>query len=169
MYQGDAFADGVAAMAIVGPWAISVYKDVNWGSVPVPTKDGIPADDTWTFSDAKNIGMYTACENKGTAWDFLKFSTSEAQDGKFLETTGQMPLRTGLETTYADYFTKNPAYAAFGAAASRTVEVPNGPNTVQEMQAFRDAWSRSVIFGKGSVKDALDGAATKIDTIAKQP
>ena len=37
-YKGDAFADGVAAMATVGPWAISVYKGkVDWGVVPVPT------------------------------------------------------------------------------------------------------------------------------------
>ena len=26
-YQGDAFADGYAAMAIVGPWAVGYYKD----------------------------------------------------------------------------------------------------------------------------------------------
>ncbi|MEJ3405802.1 extracellular solute-binding protein [Rathayibacter sp. YIM 133350] len=64
-YQGDSFADGEAAMAIVGPWAIAVYKDkVNWGAVPVPTKDGISADDTYTFSDAKNIGLYSACKNQ---------------------------------------------------------------------------------------------------------
>ena len=76
-FQGDSFADGAAAMAIVGPWAVSVYKDVNWGAVPVPTKNGTPADETWTFSDAKNIGLYSACENQATAWDVLKFSTSE--------------------------------------------------------------------------------------------
>src|ERR1044072_10060416 len=41
MYNGDAFADKKAAMAIVGPWAIAVYGDkVKWGAVPVPTKDG---------------------------------------------------------------------------------------------------------------------------------
>ena len=33
-YNGDSFADGKAAMAIVGPWAISVYGDkVKWGAV----------------------------------------------------------------------------------------------------------------------------------------
>lgn len=43
-YQGDAFADAYAAMAIVGPWAIQVYgDDVDWGVVPVPTQDGTPA------------------------------------------------------------------------------------------------------------------------------
>ncbi|RPE74219.1 extracellular solute-binding protein [Frondihabitans sp. PhB161] len=167
-YQGDAFADGKAAMAIVGPWAVSVYKDVNWGSVPVPTKNGTAADKTYTFSDAKNVGMFTACQNQGTAWDFLKFSTSTANDQKFLETTGQMPMRTDLATTYADYFSKNPSYKLFGDQASRTVEVPSGPNTVAEMQAFRDAWSDSVIFGKGDVKTSLDDAATKIDQLAAE-
>lgn len=168
-YTGDSFAAGNSAMAIVGPWAVSVYKDVNWGSVPVPTKNGIAAGKTWTFSDAKNIGLYSACKNQGTAWDVLKFSTSKAQDQKLLEITGQMPLRTDLQTTYASYFAKNPAYTAFGDQASRTVEVPPGPNTVEMLQAFRDAWSSSVIFGKSDVKSALDGAAAKIDKIAKQP
>ncbi len=36
-YTGDSFADGKAAMAIVGPWAIAAYKDkVDWGVVPGP-------------------------------------------------------------------------------------------------------------------------------------
>ena len=85
-YKGDAFADSKAAMAIVGPWAIAVYKGkVDWGSVPVPTKAGIPAAETWTFSDAKNVGLYTACQNQGTAWEVLKFATSEEQDSALLD------------------------------------------------------------------------------------
>jgi len=168
-YSGDAFADGKAAMAIVGPWAVAVYKGkVNWGSVPVPTKDGTTADKTWTFSDAKNIGLYSACKNQGTAWDFLKYSTSTAQDSKLLTMTGQMPLRKDLSTTYAAYFKANPAYQAFGNQASRTVEVPPGPNTIQMLQTFRDAWSKSVIFQGGNLKASLDGAAKKMNTEAKQ-
>ena len=167
-YQGDSFADGQAAMAIVGPWAISVYKDVNWGSVPVPTSTGVAADEVYTFSDAKNIGLYTACENPETAWDVLKFSTSEEQDGKLLEMTGQMPLRQNLSETYADYFTENPAYEMFGAQNARTVEVPNSPNAVAMLQAFRDAYSKSVIFGEEDIQSALEGAAEKVDDLAAQ-
>ncbi|WBU37333.1 extracellular solute-binding protein [Homoserinibacter sp. YIM 151385] len=169
-YQGDAFADGQAAMSIVGPWAISVYGDsVNWGAVPVPTSAGTAPEETYTFSDAKNIGLYSACDNQATAWDVLKFSTSEEQDGQLLEMTGQMPLRQDLPTVYADYFEANPAYAAFGDQASRTVEVPAGPNTVQMLQTLRDAWSKSVIFGEGDVHAALDDAAAKVDELAAQP
>jgi multiple sugar transport system substrate-binding protein len=167
-YQGDAFADGKAAMSIVGPWAVSVYKDVNWGSVPVPTKDGKDASEIYTFSDAKNIGLYSACKNRETAWNVLKFSTSEEQDGKLLETTGQMPLRQDLQGTYPDYFSANPAYQQFGDQAARTVEVPSGPNTVQELQALRDAYSKSVIFGKEDVHQAIDGAADKVTQLAGQ-
>ncbi len=100
-YTGDAFADGTAAMASVGPWAIAAYKDkVDWGVVSVPTQAG-SAEDQSTFSDAKNVALYTACTNRGTAWDFLKFSTSNEQDGKLLEMTGQMPLRQNLAQEYA--------------------------------------------------------------------
>jgi multiple sugar transport system substrate-binding protein len=168
-YQGDSFADGKAAMAIVGPWAISVYNGkVNWGVAPVPTADGKTADQIHTFSDAKNIGMYASCTNQGTAWDFLKFSTSQDQDGQLLTLTGQMPLRTDLPTTYADYFAKNPDYKLFADQAARTVEVPNTANSVEIWQTFRDAWSSAVIFGKSDVQQAMTDAATKIDQLAGQ-
>ena len=166
-YQGDSFADGQAAMAIVGPWAVAVYQDqVEWGSVPVPTPTGTPAAETWTFSDAKNVGLYTACQNQGTAWEVLKFATSTDQDGALLSTTGQMPLRTDLQTTYADYFTENPAYDLFGDQAARVVEVPAGPRTVEMLQTLRDAYSRSVIAGQGDVASELQTAADKVTELA---
>jgi multiple sugar transport system substrate-binding protein len=168
-YQGDAFADGKSAMAIVGPWAIAYYGDkVKWGSVPVPTKDGVAADKTYTFPDAKNIGMYSSCKNQGTAWDVLKFATSKDQDGKLLNVSGQMPIRDQLQTTYASYFEANPAYKEFGAQAARTVDDPSGPNTVAQMQALRDAYTKSVISGSGSVEDAFKQASDKIDQLQSQ-
>ena len=49
-YNGDSFADGKAAMAIVGPWAIAVYgEDVNWGAAPVPTSSGTSPEETYTL------------------------------------------------------------------------------------------------------------------------
>jgi multiple sugar transport system substrate-binding protein len=166
-YQGDSFADKKAAMAIVGPWAIAVYKGkVDWGSVPVPTKDGVAVDQTYTFSDAKNVGLFSACKNQGTAWELLKFATSAEQDKALLTKTGQMPLRKDLPATYADYFAKNPSYQQFGSQAARTVEVPAGPHTVEMLQDVRDAWTKSVITGDGDVTAALQGAADKVTTLA---
>jgi multiple sugar transport system substrate-binding protein len=168
-YNGDAFADAKSAMSIVGPWAIAVYgENVDWGVAPVPTQEGTDPAETYTFSDAKNVAVYSACENQQTAWDVLEFATSEEQDGKLLETTGQMPIRTDLEQTYPDYFKEHPEYSEFADQASRTVEVPNVPNSVEIWQEFRDEYSASVIFGKGSVDDALATAAEKITELAGQ-
>ncbi|MET0864763.1 MAG: extracellular solute-binding protein [Nakamurella sp.] len=168
-YTGDSFADGKAAMAIVGPWAIAAYKDkVNWGVVPIPTETATAADQIHTFSDAKNVGMYASCANRATAWEFMKYSTSEEQDGQLLDLTGQMPLRTDLPTTYAEYFAANPQYTQFAEQAARTVEVPNVPNSVEIWQTFRDAWSSSVIFDKADIQQSMTDAAAKIDTLATQ-
>ncbi len=168
-YNGDAFADKQSAMSIVGPWAISVYgEDVNWGSVPVPTQDGMDPSEVYTFSDAKNIGMFTACDNQATAWDVLKFSTSEEQDGAWLEATGQMPLRQDLTSAYPDYFAANPAYEQFGDQNSRTVEVPNVPNSVEIWQEFRNGYSEAVIFGEKDVSTFLQEAADKADSLAAE-
>jgi multiple sugar transport system substrate-binding protein len=168
-YNGDAFDEGKSAMSIVGPWAIAVYgADTDWGVAPVPTQDGTDPSETYTFSDAKNIGLYSACQNQKTAWEVLKFATSEEQDGKLLETTGQMPIRADLEETYPEYFTSHPDYTEFADQASRTVEVPNVPNSVEIWQEFRDEYSAAVIFGKTSVEEALAAAAEKIDDLAGQ-
>ncbi|MGN6574220.1 MAG: extracellular solute-binding protein [Nocardioides sp.] len=168
-YNGDSFGDQKAAMAIVGPWAIAVYgKDINWGAVPVPTQDGMDPSEVHTFSDAKNVAIYSACDNQGTAWDLLKFATSKEQDGALLDKTGQMPLRQDLQTEYSDYFDQHPEYNLFADQASRTVEVPNVPNSVQIWQEFRDQYSKAVIFGKVPVDQALSDAASKIDDLASQ-
>ena len=168
-YNGDSFADKKAAMSVVGPWAIAVYGNkVNWGVAPVPTSTGKAADKIHTFSDAKNIAIYSACKNQGTAWDLLKFSTSKEQDGALLDKTGQMPLRKDVATVYADYLTKHPAYKTFADQAARTVEVPNVTNSIAIWQAFRDSYSSSVIFGKTPVDASLKTAADKVTTLAGQ-
>jgi len=168
-YTGDSFADGVSAMAIAGPWAVAAYEGegkVDWGTVPVPTSTGMAPEDTYTFDDAKNVGMYTACENQATAWEFLKYSTSQEQDGLFLEMTGQIPLRTDIATTYADFFDANPVFATWAAQAQHTVAVPNTLNSTEIWQTFRDAWSSAVIFGEGDLTETMQGAADEIDSLA---
>lgn len=167
-YNGDSFADGKAAMAIVGPWAVAVYGDkVDWGVAPVPTAGGKPAGDIHTFSDEKSIAMYSACKNRATAWDVLKFATSKQQDGAFLNASGQMPMRTDLTATYPEYFSKRAEYKTFAEQAERIVEVPNVANSVTIWQTFRDAYSKSVIFGKEPPQQALSQAAGKVQGLAQ--
>ncbi|MGL1283086.1 hypothetical protein ACSTKA_23255, partial [Vibrio parahaemolyticus] len=74
--------------------------------------------------------------------------------------------RTDLTTTYADYFSANPAYQQFGDQAARTVEVPNVVSSVEIWQAFRDEYSKAVIFGEEDVNTFLSNAQTQIDQLA---
>lgn len=163
----DAMSAGTTAMQLAGPWAIPSYADtVDVGFMPVPTSDG--RENPTTFADSKSVSMFTACENQGTAWEFLQFSTSQDSDGQLLEATGQMPMRTGLADTYADYFAANPDYMAFAEQAEATADVPSIANSVEAWQAFRDEYSSAVIFGKESVDDFLKNAATKIDDLVAE-
>jgi multiple sugar transport system substrate-binding protein len=170
-YTGDPFADGTAAMAIVGPWAIADYQGkegspkVNYGVVPLPTSKGNTSYTVPTFSDAKNIAMYASCKNRGTAWDFLKFTTSESADGKLLSITGQMPIRQGLEKLYASYFTANPDYKDFAVEAAHIIDCPYVSNSIEVWQVFRNGWSKAVIFGSGSPDAALASASSAIDKL----
>jgi len=166
-YNGDSFGDKKAAMAIVGPWAIAVYGDkVKWGVAPIPTSSGKDPSQIQTFSDEKSSAMYSSCQNRATAWEFLKFATSQDNDGKLLEMTGQMPMRNDVPTAFPAYFKSHPEYTLFAEQAARTVEVPNVPNSVEIWQTFRNAYSESVIFGKADVQSAFTQAADKIKTLA---
>ena len=168
-YNGDSFGDKKAAMAIVGPWAIAVYGDkVKWGVAPIPTSGGKDPSQVQTFSDEKSSAMYSSCQNRATAWEFLKFATSQENDGKLLEMTGQMPMRNDVPTAFPAYFKSHPEYLLFAAQAARTVEVPNVPNSVEIWQTFRDAYTDAVIFGKADVKGAFDQAAEKVKTLAAE-
>ncbi|AEM81940.1 extracellular solute-binding protein [Streptomyces violaceusniger] len=163
LYPGDAVNDGKAAMATVGPWAVSAYKDsVDIGVAPVPTAAGKSPKDTYSFSDEKSAAMFSACRNRATAWDLLKFATSAKQDGSFLDATGQMPMREDLTARYPALFAKKPLYKAFAGQAEHVVEVPNVPGSIDIWQAFRAEWTKSVVFGDGSTDAALRRASDKI-------
>lgn len=165
-YPGDAFGEQVSAMSIVGPWAVAVYEDLDWGVAPVPTPDG--REDVWTFSDAKNVGLFTACENRDSAWDFLQQTMSEEADRELLELTGQMPMREGLTDLYADFFEANPVYTAFAEQTSRVIDVPNIPSSIEVWQEFRDAYSRAVIFGEAAIEEEFPAAAETVEGLVAQ-
>ena len=167
-YNGDPFADGTAAMAIVGPWAIAAYTKVSWGEVPVPTPQGLPQDQTHTYSDAKNIAMYASCKNRSTAWEVLKYATSEQEDGLLLQMTGQMPIRANLQQDYASYFSAHPAYQNFAAETALSIGVPQVTQSISIWQAFRDNWEKYVISGQGSTQQFLSQTAAAVNKLAVQ-
>lgn len=167
-YSGDMwagpFADGVAAMGVAGPWGKAQFDGkVKYGVVPIPTAAGKAADATSTFADSKNIGLFTACKNKLTAWEFTKFATNDQNDLALLETTGQFPTRTDVPELAAAFLGKNAFFEPFAAAVPRAVDVPNVDSLTERMQTFRDAWTSAVQSGKGDLPKTFGDAAGTID------
>lgn len=170
-YSGDMwagpFADGVAAMGVAGPWGAALFDGkVEYGTVPIPTADGTPADSTSTFADSKNVGLFSSCTNQQTAWDFLKFATNDENDLALLTTTGQFPTRTDVPTLAKDFLTEKPFFAPFAAAVPLAVDVPTVPGLAEKMQAFRDAWGKAVQSGSGDLPAVFGEAATTVDGLA---
>ncbi len=84
--------------------------------------------------------------------DVLKFATSEEQDGAWLNETGQMPLRTDLTTTYATTSRPTPRTNSSATRRRAPSRCPRAELPVEIWQAFRDGYSKAVIFGEGDVK-----------------
>lgn len=167
------FGDGQAAMQDAGPFLIpsldTAKNKFDYGVVPEPTQNGKAPGDTWTFADSKTIMMFSNCPNKGTAWDFMKYSTSAAADKSLLELTkGQPPIRADLETVASDYLAKNPIVKLYADQGTRIVDSSIAPNMVQVWQDFRDRWRDSVIYGKGSVDSAFADAQSAAEADLKK-
>ena len=45
------------------------------------------------------------------------------------------------------------------------IEVPNVPNSIEVWQAFRNDWSKSVIFGQASPDTALAAASAQVNKL----
>ena len=172
-YSGDAwagpFADGVSAMGIAGPWGASAFEGkVDYGIVPLPTAEGTAPEETYTFGDSKNVGLYTSCENQQTAWDFVKFSMDADNDLALLETTGQFPIRGDVDAVAGDFLAGDPVLSTFATSVPLTVDVPNVANATEMWQIFRDAWGQAVQAGEGDLEGTFSTAAEEIDSLIEQ-
>ncbi|MET8553789.1 extracellular solute-binding protein [Streptomyces sp. NPDC004959] len=167
-YSGDMwagpFADGVAAMGIAGPWGKGQFDGkVKYGVVPLPTAAGTAGGTTPTFADSKNVGLFSSCAHKQTAWDFTKFSMSEERDRALLEKTGQFPTRSDAAAVGASFLKDNTFYQPFADAVPHAVDVPNIAGSAEVWKTFRAGWEKTVLTGKGDVEAAFGKVAREID------
>ena len=84
----------------------------------------------------------------------------------FIAVVFAYPIVFSVWMSFHDYFSANPAYEQFGDQASRTVDVPNVPNSIEIWQTFRDGYSKAVIFGENDIDSFLSDTASKIDELA---
>src|SRR5680860_1585246 len=116
-----------------------------------------------TFADAKNIGIFSNCDDKDSAWEFVKFYVSEEQDTKFLQITQQIPLRQGIEDSVAS--DERPLLQAFAAQAEHTLNVDQSPQLTDIFGIISQAYQKAAIYREASVDDALSEAEEQVNSL----
>ena len=158
-YNGDAFADGTAAMAIVGPWAIAAYKDkVDWGVGAGADLAGQAGErdphlqrreerrDVLRVQEPRHrVGLAEVRHQQGAG---RQVARDDRPDAAAHRTCSRRTPTTSPRTR--------------STRSSRTrprarVEVPNVPNSIAIWQAFRDAYVQVGDLRQGATRaQALD-------------
>ena len=165
-WDGEAFGKGLVAMTFEGGWMIpfmsSTYPNVKYGIAPLPSAP-TGGHSNLVYTNAWGASSGTA--HPDAAWKLIQFLTGVDYQTQVLHDGFALPTLSSLAND--SYFTENPgvkvledgnqgAHADFYGAADSKVhsEVANA--------------LQSIMLGKASVQDALNTAATNVNTFIQQ-
>jgi len=170
--QQDTYSQGEVAMRIAGPWAIpqieqgGLLESTAVMSVWIPDDVTPPGELPNTFADAKNIGIFSNCDDQEAAWEFVRFYVSEENDVKFLQMTQQIPLRQNIdEIAGADTFSSHPLLQFFARQSEFTLNVDQSEHLTDIFGIISQAYQAAAIYGEASVEDALNDAASQVNSL----
>jgi len=165
-WDGEAFGKGLVAMTFEGGWMIpymsSTFPDIKYGIAPLPTA---PSGQRSNLVYTNGWGAYSSTKHPDAAWKLVQFLTGQDYQTQVLHDGFALPTLSSLAND--SYFTENPgvkvlqdgnqgAHADFYGAADSKVhsEVANA--------------LQSVMLGKATVQEALNTAATNVNTFIQQ-
>ena len=167
--QGNAFAQGRVATDFTGPWTIGWLAenapDVPVDFAPVPVPDGrAPGDGPpVTYGDYKNIALFATTKHPEAAWAFARYLVSPEADRLLIETTRQIPIRSGLldDPELAEFFARYPAMRRFAEQAAATRGVDAVPDLPETLDAVAQGYERA-IYGVETPGQAVQSVTERI-------
>lgn len=170
--QGNAFAQGRVATDFTGPWTIGWLAenapDLPVDFAPVPVPDGTPVGEgpPVTYGDYKNIALFATTEHPQEAWAFASYLVSPEADRLLIETTRQIPIRSGLlaDPELAPFFARYPAMRRFAEQAAATRGVDAVPNLPETLDAIAQGYERA-IYGVESPVQAVQSLTERIGVL----
>ena len=170
--QGNAFAQQRIATEFTGPWTVGWLAEnapeVPVDFAPVPVPDAVPRGATPppTYGDYKNIALFATTRHPREAWAFAQFLVSPEADRLLIETTRQIPIRTGLlaDPLLAPFFTANPTMRRFAEQAVATRGVDAVPNLPETLDAVAQGYERAV-YGVETPRAAVASIADRIGVL----
>lgn len=155
-----------------GPWEITHVEkfkrrpDFEFGFYPMQVPDDHEGP-IYTYADPKNMVIFNTCKNPTLAWQFIKTLIDKKGDLAFLEVSGQLPRRAGLEAdeTFAEYFENNPKARIFAKQADYVKGVDNCEVIVEVFDIISQEYEACVIYNTKSPENAIEDAARAVDVL----
>jgi multiple sugar transport system substrate-binding protein len=155
-----------------GPWEIAHVEkfkkreDFEFDFFPMQVPDDHEGP-IYTYADPKNMVIFNTCKNPQAAWEFVKTLIDREGDKAFLEMSGQLPRRQNLEqdTTFTDYFAKNPKAVAFAKQANFVKGVDNCEVIVEVFDIISQEYEACVIYNKKTPEKAIEDAARAVNVL----
>lgn len=169
----DPFIAKKVATKFTGPWEIKhleKFKPKNFQydffSMPVPDDHKGPI---YTYCDPKNIVIFNTCENPQLALEFIKTMVNKKGDLKFLETTGQLPRRYGIDTTksYENYFKKNPKLKIFAKQAKYIKGTDNCELITEVLDIISQEYEACVLYNLKKPEEAIADAEKAVNILLR--
>ncbi|MDQ3398581.1 MAG: sugar ABC transporter substrate-binding protein [Deinococcota bacterium] len=160
------FFEGTALIEPAGPFTMPFYeRNAPEGFVfdlmPPPVPDRLAGEPVFTYGDPKNIAIFSTSRHPEEAWQFIQFILSPENDAHFMELTGQIPYRVGMESDplFAGMITERPMIQHFVEQNARTRGVDDTPYLIEIFDAISREYEAAVVQGARSPEDGLRRAA----------
>lgn len=169
--SSDPFVEQAIATKWTGPWEIPHLKNIptrhfEFGYYPpiVPDHHSGPVH---TYSDPKNIVIFSSCKKPERAWQFIKTIIDKPGDLGLLELTHQLPTRKNLESDpfYKEYFKKNPMMVTFAKEIPYLKGVDNCEQIVQVLDIISQEYEACVVYAKKTPEKAISDAETAVNVL----
>ncbi|HEY6501822.1 MAG TPA: extracellular solute-binding protein [Streptosporangiaceae bacterium] len=165
------FTNKTAAMIEDGPWSFPLLNaaglkyGVDYGVVPIPTKNAGGTVVTPLGGETWNIGKSGSSQQQTLAWDWIKGTQTPTEMSYFAKQSYYLPTKQSVLNAYVK---QGPQYTVFAketeTSRSRTAEY--GANYPKVSQAIWTA-IQSAITGTSSVSSALTQAQSTVSGVQK--
>lgn len=161
------FNSGRIGMLYTGPWDLSQFPKVSYGVQILPgnlNHQTISGPDNWVLFN-------NGSDRAKAAFTFMSWFTSPQQDLEWATKTGDLPIRQSVQKLpgYSQFIAKYPGDATFVQNLSNATQVrPVTPLYPKISTAIGQA-VQAVLLGKAQPKQALDQAASQVNTILAAP
>ena len=162
------FFEGTALVEPAGPFTMPFYErnapeGFVFDLVPPPVPDRLAGEPVYTYGDPKNIAVFSTSAEPEAAWAFIQYILAPENDARFLELTGQIPYRLGMneDPRFAELIGARPVLQRFVDQNERTRGVDDTPYLIEIFDAISREYEAAVVQGARSPEEGLKRAAQR--------